>query len=343
MAKGTVLCFSHALCEMPDFDLIFQTALRALTAACETTARVQAGFDSREALTKQDRSPVTIADFASQVVISKMVGDVFPDYGMISEETADELLKPENAGQLSSVCELARHHLPEISESEICDTLSRSGKGKYGLDWTLDPIDGTKGFMRGDQYAVALALLLEGQVIAGFMGCPRYSVMGGLTPSIFYAAEGEGSWRRSLDTPDPDQPIDVEDTSMLSQARVIRGIEAAHANLGIVDIMKERLDMQAEDVRMDGQGKYAAVASADATAYLRVPRADSTRKECIWDHAAGTIIVEEAGGVVTDVEGNALDFTLGDTLAENCGIIATNGAIHEEVIRTVNAIRSEAD
>jgi 3'(2'), 5'-bisphosphate nucleotidase len=327
---------------MPDIDAIFQTALRALTAACETTARVQAGFDAREALTKHDRSPVTIADYASQVIISKHLWEVFPDYGMISEENADELRKPENAAQLSSVCEQVRVHLPDISESEICDILTRGGLGKHGLDWTLDPIDGTKGFMRGDQYAVALALLREGKVIAGFMGCPRYSVMGGLTPSIFYAAQGEGAWQRILDTPDPDQEINVEDTAVLTQARIIRGIEATHANLGIVDVLKARLGMQAEDVRMDGQGKYAAVATGDATAYLRVPQLDSTRKECVWDHAAGVIIVEEAGGKVTDVEGSPLDFTVGDTLAENRGIIATNGAIHEEVLNAVSAIEAEA-
>ncbi|MDA0323305.1 MAG: inositol monophosphatase family protein [Verrucomicrobia bacterium] len=327
---------------MPDIDAIFQTALRALTAACETTARVQAGFDAREALTKHDRSPVTIADYASQVILSKHLWDVFPDYGMISEENADELRKPENSAQLSSVCEQVRVHLPDISEAEICELLTRGGRGDHGLDWTLDPIDGTKGFMRGDQYAVALALLCDGKVIAGFMGCPRYSVMGGLTPSIFYAAQGEGAWHRILDTPDPDQEIKVDDTAVLTQARIIRGVEAAHANLGIVDVMKARLGMQAEDVRMDGQGKYAAVATGDATAYLRVPQLDSTRKECVWDHAAGVIIVEEAGGKVTDVEGSPLDFTVGDTLAENRGIIATNGAIHEEVLGVVSAIEAEA-
>jgi 3'(2'), 5'-bisphosphate nucleotidase len=62
-------------------------------------------------------------------------------------------------------------------------------------------------------------------------------------------------------------------------------------------------------------------------------------REKIWDHAAGKIVVEEAGGRVTDVFGNALDFSKGRTLEDNRGVVATSGAIHEEVIAAVRKVR----
>jgi len=60
--------------------------------------------------------------------------------------------------------------------------------------------------------------------------------------------------------------------------------------------------------------------------------------EKIWDHAAGFILVEEAGGKVTDLNGNPLDFSQGKTLAKNKGIIATNGKLHDIVISAVQRV-----
>jgi 3'(2'), 5'-bisphosphate nucleotidase len=85
---------------------------------------------------------------------------------------------------------------------------------------------------------------------------------------------------------------------------------------------------------MDSQCKYAAVARGEADIYLRLP----TRKdyqEKIWDHAAGWLVVTEAGGRVTDVGGKPLDFTKGRTLRDNRGVVATNGPLHDRVVRVV--------
>jgi 3'(2'), 5'-bisphosphate nucleotidase len=85
---------------------------------------------------------------------------------------------------------------------------------------------------------------------------------------------------------------------------------------------------------MDSQAKYAAVARGDAHVYLRLPtRADYQEK--IWDHAAGFLVVEEAGGRVSDITGKPLDFSLGATLASNRGVVATSGGIHNEVIKAI--------
>ncbi|MCY4262785.1 MAG: hypothetical protein OXC97_05670 [Candidatus Dadabacteria bacterium] len=85
---------------------------------------------------------------------------------------------------------------------------------------------------------------------------------------------------------------------------------------------------------MDSQCKYAVLARGDASIYFRPPPRKDYR-ENIWDHAAGYIIVREAGGTVTDSSGKSLDFSLGRQLRQNRGILATNGAIHDAVVWAV--------
>ena len=101
------------------------------------------------------------------------------------------------------------------------------------------------------------------------------------------------------------------------------------------------LEITEEPVRVDSQCKYAIVAQGQAQIYLRLPTRKDYREK-IWDHAAGKIVVECAGGRVTDVNGNDLDFTKGRTLEDNRGIVATCGPIHDEVIDVVKRVRAES-
>jgi 3'(2'), 5'-bisphosphate nucleotidase len=102
----------------------------------------------------------------------------------------------------------------------------------------------------------------------------------------------------------------------------------------------EILGMTADPVRTDSQAKYAVVARGEADFYLRLPRSQAPAwergyVEKIWDHAAGALVVEEAGGRVTDVDGKPLDWTHGDALHANCGLIVTNGRLHAAVLAAV--------
>jgi 3'(2'), 5'-bisphosphate nucleotidase len=98
------------------------------------------------------------------------------------------------------------------------------------------------------------------------------------------------------------------------------------------------LGIRSEPYRIDSQCKYAAVARDDASIYLRLPtRADY--RERIWDHAAGSLLVECAGGTVTDVEGRPLDFRHGRALERNRGVVATGGSIHAEVLEALRRVR----
>lgn len=83
--------------------------------------------------------------------------------------------------------------------------------------------------------------------------------------------------------------------------------------------------------------KYAAIARGDAEIFMKFARAGY--KEKIWDHAAGVVIIQEAGGVVSDAGGRPLDFSKGIYLEGlDRGVIASAGAtLHDKIIRAVDA------
>jgi 3'(2'), 5'-bisphosphate nucleotidase len=87
---------------------------------------------------------------------------------------------------------------------------------------------------------------------------------------------------------------------------------------------------------MDSQAKYGVVARGEATLYLRVPSpSEPGYKEKVWDHAAGSIIAEEAGGKVSDVLGHPLDFSSGIKMKKNRGIVVSNGILHNAVLKAL--------
>ncbi len=134
---------------------------------------------SPDVLAKKDKSPVTVADFGSQALICRALAEAFPDDPIIAEEDAAELRQAGNAAILDQVL---RHVRPVRAErgdaldaDEVCRWIDRGGTSRYrDRFWTLDPIDGTKGFLRGEQYAVALALVVDGQVAVAALACPAW-------------------------------------------------------------------------------------------------------------------------------------------------------------------------
>ncbi|MEM9746646.1 MAG: inositol monophosphatase family protein, partial [Actinomycetota bacterium] len=203
--------------------------------------------------------------------------------------------------------------------------------------WTLDPIDGTKGFLRGDQFAVALALIEEGEVVLGALGCPNLPTPDGGVGAIFAAdAHGTVSHGLTSDTT-TGQHIRVASPATVAESRFCESVESGHSDHSQSQRIADLLGITTDPYRIDSQCKYAAVARGDASIYLRLPtRADYVEK--IWDHAAGKFVVERAGGVVTDVEGRPLDFSHGARLSANRGVVATSGAFHDQVIDAVGRV-----
>jgi 3'(2'), 5'-bisphosphate nucleotidase len=85
---------------------------------------------------------------------------------------------------------------------------------------------------------------------------------------------------------------------------------------------------------MDSQAKHALIAAGAADLLIRVP-ASKTYRDKIWDQAAGSLLIEEAGGRVTDLNGVPLEFGVGRLLSGNEGVIASNGHLHDAVIEAI--------
>ncbi|HEY9907546.1 MAG TPA: 3'(2'),5'-bisphosphate nucleotidase [Thermosynechococcaceae cyanobacterium] len=315
-----------------NYDREKQVAIAATTLAAKLCEAVR-HHRTPEAIAKPDHSPVTIADFGAQAIICRAITDAFPNDPIVAEEDAALLRQPQLAEQLEAVTAQVRSHIPTATVGLVADWIDR-GNGKVGSRyWTLDPIDGTKGFLRGDQYAIALALIEDGDIKVGVLGCPALPV-GEETGALFVAVRGQGTVLISLQSGSFQQVSVVASGEM----RLTESIEAGHGNLSRQRQVAAAIGLTATPVAMDSQAKYGVVARGEAALYLRLPRSQTPDyRENIWDHAAGAIVVEEAGGKVTDIYGKALDFTAGAKLIHNRGIVASNGDLHDAVLAILSS------
>ena len=112
---------------------------------------------SPEVLAKKDKSPVTVADFGSQALICRILAEAFPDDLVIAEEDASDLKLPENAAVLNQVLRHVRlvcstpdgREGTNVDQEQVCRWIDHGGGSQFCQRfWTLDPIDGTKGFLR---------------------------------------------------------------------------------------------------------------------------------------------------------------------------------------------------
>lgn len=314
-------------------------------------------------ISKDDKSPVTIGDFGAQALIINAIKKIFPDDEVVGEEEASSLRSDiKLRDQIWTLVQDAKLDDPAAEDTiggpiptaeAMLDALDagNSAGGNKGRIWALDPIDGTKGFLRGGQYAVCLALMVDGDVKIGVLGCPNLPVddAAPLTAEsgtdqtdeegkgvLFSAVQGQGAISRPLGRGalEKSQPISVRAVEDITQATFCESVEAGHSSHGDQSAIAKKLGITKDSVRMDSQAKYGSVARGAGDIYLRLP-VSATYQEKIWDHAAGDLIVREAGGHVTDSTGKRLDFGKGRTLAENKGVVAAPAAIHAQVLEVV--------
>lgn len=311
-------------------------AVRQAAAICRNVQR-QITPDIME---KKDRSPVTIADFASQAAICRHLLAVASGDDIVAEEDATELRKPESAPFVARIENELRRVGIEPAGEDLWNWIDRgTSTGGDGRFWTLDPIDGTKGFISGRQYAIALALIVDGRIEVGVLGCPNLAVSPEQNEPagvLLTAIRGAGAMIVPLDEDVMPAKITVSATQSPAEARFCESAESGHSSHSRSAQITERLNITRPALRLDSQAKYAEVARGAADIYFRLP----TRKgyvEKIWDHAGGVLIVEEAGGVVTDIDGKPLEFQHGIGLSSNRGVLVTNGRFHEQVLEAVAA------
>ncbi|KAK3028521.1 hypothetical protein RJ639_038589 [Escallonia herrerae] len=373
---------------VPDkYSKELEVAVRAVHMACLMCQRVQEILVSKgidQVQSKEDNSPVTVADWSVQATISWILSEAFgrQNVSIVAEEDVQALSKSNAAGLLEAVVKTVNDCLAEaprfglaapvisLGTTEVLEAISccKSTGSPTGKFWVLDPVDGTLGFVRGDQYAVALALIEDGEIVLGVLGCPNYPVnkewlsyhngyrriISKLTPPtskswdkgcVFYARKGSGkAWmqplihrEKRLVWPNSAKQIHVSHIDNPALATFCEPVEKANSSHSYTAGLAHSVGLRNQPLRVYSMVKYAAIARGDAEIFMKFARAGY--KEKIWDHAAGVVIIEEAGGVVTDAGGHALDFSKGIYLGGlDRGIIACAGAkLHEKIIEAVDA------
>jgi 3'(2'), 5'-bisphosphate nucleotidase len=325
-------------------ELERQFAIGAVSMAARLTRAVRRDFDEAQAVLKADASPVTVADLGAEALISLSMAETLPGDRLMGEEDAVPLRASPNLA--AEVLARVREQRAHATLDEVLDALDRcddaGGPGRRW--WTLDPVDGTKGFLRDEQYAIALALIEDGEVVLAAMGCPNLPHVGGpgaarQTGCLFVAERGGGAWQLPLDAATGSQEavrISVAEVAFPADARYAESVESGHSNQSEAALIARALGITTAPLRLDSQTKYAVVARGDASIYLRLPH--GAYRENVWDHAAGALIVSEAGGRVSDVDGRPLDLTTGRKLTGNRGIIATTVSLHDAVLEAVRTV-----
>lgn len=180
-------------------------------------------------------------------------------------------------------------------------------KPSAGKVWVVDPLDGTTNFAHGfPVFAVSVALLVDGIPVIGVIYSP-------MLDELFCGVRGTGAWCNG-------EPIQVTDTGFLIESLVGAGIpyELESVLPGIIKQLQAIIP-KVRDIRRSGS-------AALDLAYVACGRLDAFYEIdlCPWDTAAGWLLVEEAGGTVTDFSGNTYS-------AFDSEILASNGTLHAQL------------
>ncbi len=166
----------------------------------------------------------------------------------------------------------------------------------------------------------------------GVLACPAYGNDGGV---LFYATRGTGAYEQSIKSFDTTIPTRIYTVTSDNKKnfRFAESVESSHGDQIKQNDIARRIGIETAPIRMDSQVKYGLVACGQAGLYLRFPNPhNKDYRENIWDHAAGAIIVEEAGGKVSDMNGKSLNFGENEKMLNNLGVIVSNGTVHELVL-----------
>ncbi|KAK4120409.1 carbohydrate phosphatase [Parathielavia appendiculata] len=359
-------------------DSPYRRELEVAIAAAQTAARI-----SREVLStaqadatagtfdlvKDDLSFVTVADFAIQALLTRTLQAAFPDDGFIGEESADELRQnPKLLARVLAVLAQCASETLFHDANDLCNVIDSCTTlipgASPGRTWVFDPIDGTKTFIRREQYAINIALLDEGgRQVLSVVACPLLAVNHDITTpltdtsidptgrgSLLYAVRGHGAYIRPLLLPgaaDSDNdminshtrklPRHADTATSTTDLRSVTCWTQLDSGLGAVhQAVASQLSTPFPGSDLLGwvpRWACLALGAANMTVWVYHSR---SRRAKIWDHAGAMLLVEEVGGRITDVHGNEIDLTAGRKLERNFGFVAAPTSLHAIVLETVH-------
>ncbi|HYO88426.1 MAG TPA: inositol monophosphatase family protein [Candidatus Limnocylindrales bacterium] len=312
----------------------------AVCQAAELTRRVQALQLS--GAHKDGQEPVTLADYGSQAILCRALKDAFPHDGIMAEETAEQFLTLVSPSDRAQIVRMVGEVLGEhVTQGDLVRWIDQGRDREAERVWAVDPIDGTKGFIAGRRYSVAVGAMEGGLPVAGILACPGYPSRDGR--GILFYAQRSAAYAEPLAGGKPVR-VAVRPPAGLNGVRVVESAEESHVDHGALKRVLAAAGLKNPAVQpVDGQDKYAMVADGDAQVYLRLRR-DAQYQYRLWDHLTGTAIVQAAGGSVTDLDGSMLDFSRGRILSANRGmVVSPGGAFHERLLKAVDSAFLNAD
>lgn len=354
-----------------------QAAVHVVERACRLCVDVKKFLFSGDEriLEKNDQTPVTIADFGVQALVSLELGRQFPSIPLVAEEDS-AFLRSNSLADLvvDAVIDRASLRDESLTHIDVMEAIDRGGKDAFVFGanpatyWVLDPIDGTRGFLKGSDalYVVGLALVVEGEIVLGVMGCPNWHDEFPTQSSIEFLGNQEtisqegiimiahggcGTWRKGLSNKyEFWNRCFVDECISLLKGRFCISDSQEWDSLPLsesYDATTIADDIGDKEILLlptccGSLCKYLMVASGRASVFILRAKQHITIKA--WDHAGGMICVHEAGGKVTDWEGSQLDLAADQVerraIYPSGGVLVTNGNLHEQILEMISSSTS---
>ncbi|KAF3930343.1 hypothetical protein ABW19_dt0207654 [Dactylella cylindrospora] len=331
----------------------------AVQKAAIVTETVRASIE-KGVLSKDDKTPVTIADFAAQAILVSALKHNFPEDEILAEEEAEILRRNpkllEQVWDLVSSAQLEDHDADKMVPSpnsieQMINYIDAAGLSRgrpSGRVWMIDPVDGTKSFVEGGLYVVMCTLVVDGEQTVTALGSPLLSLSKEPTdadadsagPGYLLSVEkGQGAYVRPLSKGlllearklDP-----IKQPKGFENARFIDNISSRHFPQR--DKIADELGIPFNRVQVySSQARYVAMALGGGEVCLRVPK-PTAGPLYVYDYAGGALLFEELGGKITDANGITPDLTAGRSLSNTYGAIAAPQSLHPHVLEATRKV-----
>jgi 3'-phosphoadenosine 5'-phosphosulfate (PAPS) 3'-phosphatase len=264
---------------------------------------------------KQDQSPVTLADYASQIYLISNLKELYPKNSVIAEETFSSELNNYTEKMIQS----CYNKLNLSLKPNIKEILNYRGPNSK-IRWSIDPIDGTKGYQKGLSYAIGIGMISNQEKKLSIIGVPNYNKEG---VAIFIAKKGEGALASYGGK--EYVPIKVSETRDVKKSLLCHSL---HYDEPWVMKLANKLGIE-KYIQIDSMAKFCMVADSSADVYIKPMSMD---RSFIWDFLPGDLLVMEAGGKVTDLKGRFPKYIENKCVISSPGLIASNGNFHQEIL-----------
>ena len=268
------------------------------------------------------RTAAELAKTAADLILKFYKLDIIAEEKVGADKSTEPVTEADRAASRIIVEGLLRAFPDDavLSEEEADDVSRRLSASRT---WIVDPIDGTAGFIKKDgDFAIQVGLISQGEPVLGVIYAPALGYQQ-------YAVKGQGSYVVRRDG--VPVPLAVSDIADLSEATM--AVSRNHRTERMSKVV-ERLGIKSEERRGSIGIKTGLIADRTCDLYI-----NPSPQSKYWDTCAPQIILEEAGGRVTDLFGDRLRYDLADVKNHN-GIVASNSLLHADVEQKLRPLLS---